>query len=63
VRPEGLCKRKSPIIASEIELSAFRFVVQCLNQLRLNAREKHQLFFANIYLTNVAKLPKFAMKH
>ena len=34
LRPEGLCQWKNPVTPLGIETATFRFVVQCLNQLR-----------------------------
>jgi len=34
MRPEGLYQQKMPMTPLEIETATFRFVEQCLNQLR-----------------------------
>jgi len=44
-----------------MEPASFRLIVQCINQLHLRVLEEKKLIFAEIYLINVANLPKFSI--
>ena len=55
VRPEGLCQWKNPLTPSGIDSATFRFVAQCLNQLRHRAP-------CNVVLVDISITLKFPQR-